>query len=340
MQEFEYPANVQTQRNEPQQPVQAEAPVAPNTNTGRPAPKISPELQAHINQRLAAATALEPYTEEVVTPEGATLPVREPVYTPRRDEDSTSANLPSRFVFYDFTDLFIGKFKTRHFAKLHEAHVTKSMAYMLEAVSSIIHTSNPAYEHVPLAFELTIPDYYWILYYIRLNQIKSQLTHTTTCKNPEHIALVHEGKASIESLDIVTNVTNSQIHTKMLGAIPDQSLPEYQFELFTLRPPLMKDVVESLENPLFLVGTDEGADYRYLARVASLIKLKDNPDATLEERIKIIEDLDFDTLAQIGKYEAAISSYGPEEFINVTCKECGHQRKTKVTLDARSFLPI
>lgn len=352
IQEFEYPEEILRARglldnegtqaqlqgdSQPLEPEQAPTKVEerpPEVNRGdRPQPKISPELQKHIQQQLAAAQ-LPPNTIEEVVPEGPTKPLPAPRYTPRKVNEGTSADLPSKFAFYDFTDLFIGKFKTRHYGKLHESHITHSLELLIECVSDILSTSLPSYSDKPLGFYLTIPDFYWVLYYLRLNQTKVALTHNTVCDNPAHREMVQQEKLPKESLKITQAVTRSQIHTRVLAAAPDMS--QFEFENFTLAPARMLDVVESMQFPEYT----NDADFRYLCRVASMIRPKDQPDAPMEVRLALVEDLEFEDLRRIGHYEQMVTSYGPDEFINVTCKECGHQRKTKITLDARSFLPL
>ena len=280
------------------------------------------------------AQEIKPLTTEIVHPQGPTVAMDAPVYTPRKDTDTAIAELPSGYVFYDFKELYVGKFRLPHFAKLHESFVSQSYAYLLEAVSDVLGTSHPDWQDKPLAFHLTIPDFYWVLYFLRLNQIKTTLTHRTKCNNPAHLLEVEEGKKSQESLKISMQVSRSNIHTKYLGSAPDMS--QYQFDTFELKPALMIDVMDALAQPDY----EDNADLKYMCRAASLIRIKDEPDAPLMRRIQFMETLDYDELLKIGEFEKAATSYGPEEFVQVTCPECGHQRRSKITLDARSFLPI
>ena len=327
-------ASTQEPPQEPsQEPPQAEQPEI-NPATGRPFPKISPALQAHIAARMKEAQEIKPLTTEIVHPEGPTVPLDPPTYTPRKDTDTAIAELPSGYVFYEFKELYVGKFRLPHFAKLHEAYVSQSYAYLLEAVSDVLGTSHPNWQEKPLAFHLTIPDFYWVLYFLRLNQIKTSLTHRTKCNNPEHLLAVEQGKKAPESLQITMQVTRSNIHTKYLGSAPDMS--QYQFEHFELKPALMIDVMEALAQPDY----EDNADLKYMCRAASLIRIKGEPDAPLARRIEFMETLDYDELLKIGEFEKAATSYGPDEYVLVTCPECGHQRRSKITLDARSFLPI
>ncbi len=305
-----------------------------NPATGRPFPKINPALQKQIQATIEQAQNIKPLTTEIVEPEGPSVPIADAPYTPRKDVDTAIAELPSRYAFYDFKELYVGKFRVPHFAKLHESYVTKSYAYLLEAVSDVLSTSHPAYQDKPLAFYLTVPDFYWVLYFLRLNQIKTHLTHRTRCQGIEHNLQVKRGEKAPETLDIVHNVTRSQINTKYLGAAPDMS--KYEFDTFRCRVPLMLDVMEAMAHP----EATGSVDFMYLCRVASLIQIKDDPDASLAKRLKFIETLEFDDLNAVSQFEKDATRYGPEEFVQVTCTECGHQQRSKVSLDARSFLPL
>lgn len=325
------PAEVQAEAAEPAQP-QPQPEI--NPATGRPFPQISPALQKHIAARLQEAKEIKPLTTEIVHPTGPTVPLDPPEYTPRKDTDSAIAELPSKYVFYDFKELYVGKFRLPHFAKLHEAYVSQSYSYLLEAVSDVLDTPHPVWKEKPLAFYLTIPDFYWTLYFLRLNQIKTHLTHRTTCNNPAHLLAVEEGKKDKATLNITMQVQRSNIHTRYLGSAPDMS--QYEFEKFKLKPALMIDVMDTLGQPDYA----DNPDLKYMCRVASLIQLKDDPDASIQKRIEFMEQLDYDELLKIGEFEQAASNYGPDEFVQVTCAECGHQRRSKITLDARSFLPI
>lgn len=309
------------------------APPLINPATGRPFPQISPALQAHIQAKMQEAKEIKPLTTEIVHPEGPTVPLDQPEYTPRKDTESAIAELPSGYVFYDFKELYVGKFRLPHFAKLHEAYVSQSYAYLLEAVSDVLGTPHPDWQEKPLAFYLTIPDFYWTLYFLRLNQIKTSLTHRTTCNNPAHLHDVEEGRKDKSTLNITLQVQRSNIHTRYLGSAPDMS--QYQFEKFELKPALMIDVMDTLAQP-----NGDNTDMQYMCRAASLIRIKDDPDASLATRIKFMETLDYDELLKLGQFEKASGNYGPDEFVQVTCAECGHQRRSKITLDARSFLPL
>lgn len=316
-------------------PTHQEPPNEPiNPATGRPFPKISPALQAHIQAKMREAQEIQPLSTEIVPVPGPTKEIPPPQYTPRKDTDTAIADLPSRYVFYDFQELYVGKFRLPHFAKLHESYISQSYAYLIEAVSDVLDTPHPDWQGEPLGFHLTIPDFYWVLYFLRLNQIKTHLTHTTTCQNPQHILDVEEGRKEESTLKITMNVYRSNIHTRILESAPDMS--HYEFDTFRLKPALMMDVMEAMSDPEYQTSVD----MKYMCRAASMIQIKDDPKASLKDRVKFMQGLDFDELIKIGEFEKITSNYGPNEYVQVTCGECGHQRRSKITLDARSFLPI
>lgn len=305
-----------------------------NPATGRPFPKISPALQKHIQEKMKEAQNIPAFSTEIVPVPGPTKEIPTPQYTPRKDSDSSIADLPSRYVFYDFQELYIGKFRLPHFAKLHESYVAQSYVYLLEATSDVMGTSHPDWQNKPLAFYLTIPDFYWSLYFLRLNQIKTHLIHKSKCQNAQHILDVEEGRKEESSLWTQVNVNRSTIHTRILESAPDMT--KYDFEKFRLKPALMLDVVEAMSEPEY----QSNEDMKYMCRVASLIQIKDDPEASLMTRVKFIKELDFDELVAVGQFEQIATNYGPIEYVQVTCGDCGHQRRSKITLDARSFLPL
>lgn len=315
----------------PQPPQQNVRGVNPNA----PKPTISPALQKHIEKRIKEAEEMKnPLTSEVVFPEGATTKTSEPPISPKKDASATNLALPSRFAFYEFQDIFLGRLKARHYGKLHESHISQSYEALLEVMSDILTTTHPNWQDKPLAFYLTIPDFYFILFYLRLNQVKSPLLHSTFCDNPDHILEVANKSKPEDTLKIDATVEKSFLHTKILGAVPDTS--QFTTDRYSVQPARMIDVVEAINIPEY--ATD--ADLRYMCRVASMLKLHNQPDAPLMTRLMVAEDLEYDELSALGAYERMVSDYGTQESINVTCKDCGHQRRTKVTLDARSFLPI
>jgi len=252
------------------------------------------------------------------------------------DAEGLSLALPSRFAFYSFKDLYIVPFKAKHLAKLQAAHSQRSMLPVIEAVSSVIYSTE--YNKPGLAFELTLPDFYFVLYWLRLNSFtKSNFTHETKCNNPEHHAKVEQGLLPKESLEIRQIIRNTELKTVELEHIPDPEIFKFsETSPFMFNPPRMSDVMEFVENPK-MKNAALRDEFAFMAQLATHIQGK-HKYLNLEERISFFEEASGDVVQQVQEYESLIENYGVQETIQVTCKECGHQRVTKLTLDAWSFL--
>lgn len=246
-----------------------------------------------------------------------------------QDPEGIAVDLPSRFAFYEFKDLFILPLRGYHLAKLAAAHAQKSQLIMLEVVSSVLRTSHPAYQGQPLAHYLLLGDYYWVLYYLRRsNYTKSTFIHTTRCTDTKHIEAVHRGELPDESLKIQETITKSSLKNTMLEMVPVPD-PEVMGEI-QLRPANMQDMIETMEHPRF--GKDK--EFDYLSQLACYLY-----GATLEDRIRAAGVLEPDQIGAIQEYERTLAAFGIEETINVRCKQCGASRRTRVRIDAATFLP-
>lgn len=318
---------------------EAYTPLSQRNKTSAPPkrPQMSPELQKRIAARAQNQQVDMRNRTELVTPDG---PTKEPVrsYTNAvADGVGISVALPSKFAFYDFPDLYVGNLTGANVSKFFAAYSQQSMPILVEAISSILTTTAPQYKGQSIAHKLTIPDFYWVLYYLRSTQVsKVSFTHKTTCRNPEHHAKVQAKQSSPESLRIVETIANSQLVTKEFEKVPDLDaynalMPEGVY----LSPSTMMDTIHAVEDPDF--GRSD--EYMFNSRLASMLRLKHKPGATIKERVAIVNGMSFEQLEAISNFEAAASSYGVDEYVLVTCRECGHQQKSKISVDARDFLP-
>lgn len=255
-----------------------------------------------------------------------------PTHTPPTfvsEAEGVAVDLPSRFAWYGFKDLFVHPLRGVHLAKLARAHAERSQLIMLEVVSSVLATSDPNYQGVPLANQLLLGDYYWVLYYLRRNNYtKATFRHTTKCLDTKHLEAVERGEKSADTLRIEELVSESTLKNTMLDQIP--MVDEVIMGGVQVRPATMQDMVETMEHPLF--GKDH--EYDYLSQLACYLY-----GPTLDDRIRAAAKLTPDQIAVIQEYEKVLSSFGIEETINVRCKECGSQRRTRVRIDASTFLP-
>jgi hypothetical protein len=246
--------------------------------------------------------------------------------------EAVSIDLPSKFAFYSFKDLYVKPFKGIHLAKLSRAHEERSILPVLEAVSSVLSTSaNVSSEG--LAFKLTLPDFYFVMYWLRINSFtKSIYTHTTQCNDEKHLLAVSKGTLSKESLRISEQIHKTRLEVTNLTEMPNPELFQLENPDIYLTPCTMLETVELSEN-----DNARDPEFLYLAELACYVKVI-NKDLTLVERIEIIKDMSPDDLNLVKDYGKAISEYGVNEKINVKCKSCGVAKDTKLVLSPENFL--
>ncbi len=253
------------------------------------------------------------------------------------DGESMSLALPSRFAYYGFSDCYVQPLRARHLAKLQKAHREQSLLPIVEAVSAVMFTTEPSYEGRALAFDLSLPDFYMALYWLRMNSFtKSNYIHRTRCTNPDHIAQVERKEVDGDSLQIQQVITKSQLEVVELERIPDPDI--YHFSdtsSMVFRPPTMRDVVEFSESPE-LQNDDEREEFTFLAQLATHIQHRDL-QLTLAQRVEIIKDATADQVELIQAFERELGDFGVLDKIEVQCKHCGHTQKTKLNIAAHSF---
>jgi hypothetical protein len=253
------------------------------------------------------------------------------------DGESMSLALPSRFAYYGFSDCYVQPLRARHLAKLQKAHREQSLLPIVEAVSAVMFTTEPTYAGRALAFDLSLPDFYMVLYWLRMNSFtKSNYVHRTRCSNPEHIAQVERGEVEADTLQIQQVITKTQLEVVELERIPDPMV--YHFSdtsQMIFRPPTMRDVVEFSEAPE-LQDEDQREEFTFLAQLATHIQHRDL-QLSLAQRVEIIKDATADQVELIQAFEKELGDFGVLDKVEVQCKHCGHSHKTKLNIAAHSF---
>lgn len=243
------------------------------------------------------------------------------------EHEAVSFALPSNFWYYDFKEVYIKPFRGRNFSKLNRAREEESMLHVVEAVSSVIH--NPMYPQ-GLAFELSLPDFYACLYWLRLNSfLKHGFVHQTMCRSVVHHSQVDAGTLDKDTLRHAETITRASIKTKMLTEPLDPLKYELDDEQIYLVPATMRDVLD--------ITMNENID-RYDARIAASFQFKAGK-AGLADRMAYIDNLSADDIATITLWENDVNDYGVEESIQWKCKTCGHVHTDELALEAHSFFP-
>lgn len=264
-----------------------------------------------------------------------------------------SVDLPSRFVFYSFKDLYIKPMRNIHRAKLAAAYQMQAVRPVVEVIDSLLSTSDG---QTGLAYQLTEPDFNYLMYWIRIHFFTTvPFTIKAKCTNPEHIKQVEEGKKHKSTLNIVQTINNLVPESKFLPEdyVPDFSQYRPSFigvsnppEYFEVAPPSYNDIIELTEDDYFLIDQKDPATgkvekvpntaYVYLVNAAAMLRV---PGMSLRDRAKLIgdmDDVDYDKLVQASK---SIPEYGVNEIVKLKCKECGAVRQVRARLDAHSFFP-
>lgn len=346
---------VAAQPRAPQQgarpPVQVHAPVA---SSGQPIPNegfewVQRPVAQPVPQPMAAPMRNQPQAHPVSYQTQAPHP---PLMQPQQgtvkntmpgfenaiaDGESMSLALPSRFAYYGFNDCYVQPLRARHLAKLQKAHREQSLLPIVEAVSAVMFTTEPTYAGRALAFDLSLPDFYMALYWLRMNSFtKSNYIHRTRCTGAEHMAKVDRGEMDADTLQIQQVITKTQLEVVELERIPDPEI--YHFSdtsSMIFRPPTMRDVVEFSESPE-LQDENEREEFTFLAQLATHIQHRDL-QLTLAQRVEIIKDATADQVELIQAFERELGDFGVVDKVEVQCKHCGHTQKTKLNIAAHSF---
>lgn len=292
-------------------------------------PQFKPGTPAHgpgvVKPMVGTPELPKTHTSPYVTMQPAPdMPPSQPV----AEATALSVALPSKFAFYEFKDLFVSAPKAYHLAKFAKAHAEQSFRITAEAISSLLTTTNPNYQGKSLAHYLTIPDFYFVLYFIRINNYnKTQFTHRTRCNNLQHIQDVRAGKLPEESLIIEELVTGSSLENRELTEIPVPD--ENVLAGVKLTPVTVQSTIEWLEHPQM-----NDPEMMFLGQLA--VNLAGN---NFESKLELAKTLTPDQVQAIRDYDTAMMEYGIKERITVRCKGCGASMETTVLIDAHSFLP-
>lgn len=257
------------------------------------------------------------------------VPPASPKVEAEKNPELTSVTPPSQFYFYTFDELAIKRMRGIHQAKMNTAATQESLKLTVEAVSSLLSVS---------AYDLTIPDFYWVLYWLRQNSyLKTPLTHTARCRDTDHLIAVAKGdkpEKSLYSVSIVnsTVLTERPLDTKALDAyVPPAELADIPLYVCTMRD--MVDVIEFEDRP-------DWAEFSWLSDYAAFLGHTDGKGKRLsiEKRIDIVANMSVDQLAALSEYMTLTSDYGVQEKIKTTCSDCGALIESEVSINANMFL--
>ena len=306
----------------------------------------TPELQSIRPERQRKpALVLTGSSADPTRPPGAaqvprSVKVTLPQATPMVSADAISLDLPSRFYYYDFKDLYITPLRVTHLAKLAKARELGSLQVQVEAVSSVLSTTTGEKD---IAFKLTAADYNAVLYWLRLTSFsKPTMGITAICKNPEHHAKVKAGVLPAESLKVHTTYTKSDLVYDYLNEAPNPerysiTLPDNPEPLtIALSPETMADTIAFLDHPDWV-----DSEFQYKSKLAATlgnIGKVAGQTLTWDQRVQIVDTLmTTDQAVLCGEFADRMDEYGVRETINAVCKECGFADAVRVSVDPSTF---
>ncbi len=261
--------------------------------------------------------------------------------TPMTSPDAISIELPSRFHYYSFKDLYVKPLRVTHLAKLSKAVEQGSLQIQVEAISSVLETTSGEKD---LAFKLTSADYNAVLYWLRLSSFsKPSMRVTSVCRNPEHHKMVKAGVKTVESLQVQTSFNKSDLKYDFLTEAPNPEI--YKLTLkdepedltFSLTPETMADTIAFLDHPDWA-----NEEFQYKSKIASTLgnlgKIT-GKTMTWDQRIQIVDEmLDLDQATLCMEFVATMDLYGVRESVDIQCKECGWKGVERIACDPQTFL--
>ncbi len=254
-----------------------------------------------------------------------------------------SVQLPSKFSFYDFKTLTVSPILGYHQAKFARAAAEKNHRHMAEAISTLLHTA----EGVPVsAMDLTIPDYYWLLYWLRINHYtRSPLTHVGFCNNPEHLKKIKAGELEPATLKTIVTINKTTLKETEFDTAPVEEFIStngagLQSAPFAFHPATVRDLLE-LED-IVDSSPEVTREIDYLADIASYLKYNgedaNQVQVSLKDRIELVQSLEVDELELVCDYRDHVQDYGVIEQVRFTCKECSAAVENDISIAAHTFL--
>lgn len=254
--------------------------------------------------------------------------------------------LPSRCEFYpDIKSVFVRPMKGFHQSKFYRAAHEKSDIHVVNAINTLLSQDIGLTQGIDSS-KLTIPDFFFIMYWLRLNcYTRTPLVHRGVCNNPEHLNDVASGKRTKESLVTIVHLKQTMLEQTELQ---DDYLEGFEEEVsflmeelsplgLTLTAPRMADVIE-LNDVLVPENRDNEEEIRYMADRAACVTKADGSHLSLKERIDILSNMSVDVQDLLDEWRIRVSTYGIKESVKFTCEGCGAEVENAILISAHSFL--
>ncbi len=241
-----------------------------------------------------------------------------------------SAVLPSRCIAYVEKAVAVRTFTAFEIQKIQRGVAEQALRHEVDAMSACLNMS---------AYLLTFGDFYWLMYWQRLNSYKKTPVQVQfRCTNADHVNRVVSQELDEKTLDNVhavssTELVETPVDPDRINRFAEAFYTEYGLYLDL---PRIGDLVEEEED------TKASADDKWFNRYAALIS-RQHYGATLKLRCGYIKGWlkqhpEPDTLAELDQW-AALIEHGVQEKIEVRCKECGAVEQVELSITPLSFLP-
>lgn len=237
-------------------------------------------------------------------------------------------SMPSKFMFYPFDTLSIRPFTWGELKKMYKAVVTKDFNTLAEAVNSTIDRN---------VFELTVGDFWFVMYWLRMNSFKkAPFTVKWSCHDENHHLRVRMGELETSTLsnDHVASMSNVKVLFADPTPIADLVALAKEEHGIHLYPATVADMVGTAK----MLDNVEDAGELWLSKYASNINRQYGN--TLPDRMKYLEENDIspDFGSCVDEF-IVVANHGIIETVTVNCKGCGAPAEITVSVDALSFFP-
>lgn len=266
-----------------------------------------------------------------------------------------SESLPSKFYFYPFNTLCVRTFKHQHISKLAIASEMDDIVGVLDTISSVMEPGKSAYD-------LTIGDFFFLMYWLRINSFKrSPYKIEYVCTNSEHRSKVVLGQLERDTLlneELVHKASQldlihadftkaNEINTFIRETYGVETLPKTMADFVGLQAFSTK--IEELKE-LFSKSTNDDEKDVYKEQIKQLQTqyhlheyasfIHPTHGKTIQERISFLNELDVDAdfLSYLDDFIQAVD-HGVKETAAVRCKECDAKMEVNISIDALHFFP-
>jgi hypothetical protein len=271
-----------------------------------------------------------------------------PLQQKQQDQESTIAfvndgryvllsDLPTKYKFYDFSELWIRPFTPNEARLLHMAKVSGNLTYIVSAVAACISKKISS---------LVIEDFEFCLYWLRLNSYPAKpFTVNWTCNQvigDEDETTTEESEETVTQYCPAKNAT--MVNSSNLVVVPLEddfilphgvALPTMNVfeELWEIRSQL--ETLDEEDDDFEKQREDLMGDI-YLMNIAQWI----DQGTSLQDKLNILKNspnLEYQSDLEISI--AKIPNFGVSEDLEVTCEVCGGTTRRRLSLDYLTFFP-